>query len=116
MTIIYEIVTILLIYIGGAALSFIIPVPGSLLSLFLFFILLLTKVFKEERYKLLSGLVLRNLAFFFIPSAVQVIDSVDILHGSIGKIALILIISNILVMIVSGIVIQLLLKKGRKDD
>jgi holin-like protein len=116
MSVIYEIATIFIIYISGAALSLIIPVPGSLLSMGIFFILLLTGVLKEKRYTMISGIILRNLAFFFIPPAVKIIDSADILSGNAGKILLIIVVSNILVMAVSGTVVQFFLKRSESKD
>ena len=116
MNIIYEIVTIFLIYMTGLGIASFIPVPASLISMVLFFILLLTKVLKEDKYIKISALILRNLSFFFIVPAVKILNSMDILSGNILKILSVLIISNILVMAVTGKVVQMLLKKGETYD
>lgn len=116
MKVIYELVTILLIYSAGYALSLVLPVPGSLLSMGIFFILLVTRILKSERYTRFSSLILRNLAFFFIPPAVKIIDSMGVLSGNIFKLTIVIVLSNICVMTVTGIVVQLFLKKEHIDD
>ena len=116
MSLIYEVFTIGLIYLAGTVLACLLPLPGSLISLVIFFILLLLKVLKEEKYTALSALILRNLAFFFIVPAVKILDSMDTLSGNIFKLISIIVLSNILVMIVSGKVVQFFMKKEDTDD
>lgn len=116
MLVIYEIATVLLIYLSGVALAALIPIPSSILSMGIFFILLLTRIVKAERYTKISSLILRNLAFFFIPPAVKIIDSMDILSGSFIKLTSVIVISNIFVMAVTGMVVQFFVKKDAADD
>jgi holin-like protein len=116
MNLIYEVVSIVLIYGAGILLADIIPIPSSLLSMALFFFLLLAKVLKGERYTRLSKLILGHLSFFFIPPAVQILDSMDILQGNVMKLLTVLVVSNLLVMAVSGTVVQFFLKKEESHD
>jgi len=116
MNLIYEIVTVLLIYLAGYGLGLVLPLPGSLMSMAIFFILLLFRVLKSEKYTGISKVILGNLAFFFIPPAVKIIDSMDVLSGNILKLIALLIISNLLVMAVAGKVVQIFLKKEHIDD
>lgn len=116
MRIIYESATILLIYLAGSALALILPVPGSLMSMAIFFIFLMTRVLKAEKYTGVSALVLRNLAFFFIPPALKILDSLEILNGNIIRLTSVIVLSNICVMAVTGVVVERLLKKEPEDD
>ena len=109
--IVYEVVTVGVIFEVGVFGSSFIPVPGSLISMGLFFILLRTKWLDAQKYQCVSTLILKNLAFFFIPPAVQIINSMDELTGSIAKLVVILVISNVLVMGVTGLVVQLFMNR-----
>ncbi len=111
MNLIYEVLTIGLIYLSGELLSKVIPVPGSLLSMVLFFILLITKVLRADRYGFITALILGNLSFFFLPPAILILDSMDVVNGNVLKILTVLTVSNVLVMGVSGVVVQAVLKK-----
>ena len=113
MNLIYEVLTIGLIYLSGELLSNVIPAPGSLLSMVLFFILLITKGLRADRYGLITALILGNLSFFFLPPAILILDSMDVVKGNIIKILIVLTVSNVLVMGVSGVVVQAVLKKRK---
>ena len=115
MNLIYEVLTIGLIYLSGELLSNVIPAPGSLLSMGLFFILLITKVLRADRFGFISALILGNLSFFFLPPAIRILDSMDVVNGNIIKILIVLTVSNFLVMGVSGVVVQAVLKKEDAD-
>lgn len=116
MNLIYEVVSIGLIYAAGLLLGRVVPVPGSLLSMVLFFCLLWNGVLKEERYGGISRLILAHLSFFFLPPAVRILDSMDVLEGNLLKLIAVLTISNILVMGVSGMTVQFFLKReGRRE-
>lgn len=116
MNLIYEIVSVGLIYLIGSLLGRFIPVPASLMSMVLFFILLATGVLRADRYKHISRIILGNLAFFFLPPAIKILDSTDVISGNLLKLVAVLVISNFLVMGVSGLVVQMLLKKEDSHD
>jgi holin-like protein len=112
-----EIILIALLLAAGILLGKVIPFPSSLSSMILLLILLLSGVLKEEYFTGgISDLILKNLAFFFLPPAVKVIDSLGILEGVWVKLILIMLISNILVMGVTGVVVQLFLKTEKDHD
>ena len=112
-----EIILITLLLAAGILIGKIIPFPSSLSSMILLLLLLITGVFKEEYFTGgISDLILKNLAFFFLPPAVKVIDSLGILEGVWVKLVLIMLISNVLVMGVTGMVVQLFLKTEKDHD
>ena len=79
---------------------------GGCRGRFLFLILLLVKVVRPNHFRHLSALMLSHLALFFIPPAVMILDSYEEFLGDAWKIILLLVISNILVMGVTGWVVQ----------
>ena len=113
MKLLRELLIILLIYFAGEILAKIIPmsIPGNILGLILLLILLCTNVVKLESIETVSKFFLDHLAFFFIPASVGLITSFDILKGSALKILLICILSTVIVMISTGYVVQLIIKK-----
>ncbi|RDG34089.1 CidA/LrgA family protein [Oceanispirochaeta sp. M1] len=112
-----EIILIALLLAAGILIGKLIPFPSSLSSMILLLLLLITGVFKEEYFTGgISDLILKNLAFFFLPPAVKVIDSLGILEGVWVKLVLIMLISNVLVMGVTGMVVQLFLKTEKDHD
>ena len=116
MTLLYELISLALLYLAGSLLSGPIPVPAALMSMALFFILLKTGVLKADRYTHLSRIILANIAFFFLPPAIQILDFLDVLSGNMLKIMTVLVVSNFLVMGVSGLVVQVLMKKEEARD
>ena len=82
----------------GRIISSLLPFtfPEALIALFLLLLLLATKVIKEDDIEILSGFFLANMAFFFVPATVKVIDSLDILLSAIWPIAIISIVSTLI--------------------
>lgn len=112
-----EIILITLLLLAGVLIGKIIPFPSSLGSMILLLILLMTGVLKADYFSGgLSDLILKNLAFFFLPPAIKVIESLGILEGVWVKLILIMLLSNILVMGVTGVVVQLFLKTEQGHD
>ncbi|MDC7234588.1 MAG: CidA/LrgA family protein [Spirochaetales bacterium] len=112
-----EITLIALLLGAGILIGKIIPFPSSLSSMILLLVLLLTGVLKEDYFSGgISDLILKNLAFFFLPPAVKVIESLGLLEGVWVKLVLIMLISNFLVMGVTGVVVQLFLKAEHEEE
>ncbi|OQY32156.1 MAG: hypothetical protein B6241_12025 [Spirochaetaceae bacterium 4572_59] len=61
MNLIYEIVSISMIYLAGSLLGRLVPVPASLMSMGLFFILLVSGVMKADRFKHLSTIIPKSI-------------------------------------------------------
>ena len=111
-----ELLVILILLTAGLLAEKAIPFPGSLISMILFLTLMQAGVIQEEYFVGgLSDLILKNLSFFFLPPAVRVVESLDLLKGVWVKLIIIMFISNALVMGVTGLVVQLFLKKEEHD-
>lgn len=107
-----EFLLILALYFIGEALHIFLhlPIPGNILGMILLLLCLCTKILKLEMIENISNFLLDHLAFFFIPAGVGLITSLDILKGTWYKILLVCFLTTIIVMVVSGKVVQVLKK------
>ena len=102
MKIIKQICIILLFYVLGEALAWLISViipsffiPGTVLGLLLLLVSLNLRVVKIDQVETVGNFLTNNMAFFFVPVAVSVISYLDILQNVIVKILIICVISII---------------------
>ncbi len=86
-------------------------VPGSVIGMIIFFILLLTKGIKVTWMEEGTKLIVNHLTLFFIPATVGVINYFDLFYGKGLLVILIVLISTILVMGISARVSQRLMRK-----
>ena len=70
--------------------------PASVIGMILLFILLAFRVLKVEHIREKSDFLLFNMAFFFIPAGVSIINYFDVLKGNVGKLLLICFLTTIL--------------------
>ncbi len=113
MKIIRQFGIILLLWLFGELISMglKIPVPGSVIGMVLLFICLYSGVIKVEMLDELSSFLLDNLAFFFIPLGVGLLESLDIFKANWLPITLIVLLTTIIVVAVTGLTVQLLAKE-----
>ncbi len=116
MNILKEATIIIAIYFLGEILSSTIIkfMPGNILGMLILLILLMLKVIKLEAIENISKFFLDNLAFFFIPAAVGLMASIGIIKGSALKILFICIISTILVMGITALTVDFVIKIKEK--
>ncbi|HPT89040.1 MAG TPA: CidA/LrgA family protein [Bacilli bacterium] len=103
MKIIKQIFIILLFYVIGEVLSFLLSniftkiyFPGTILGLIIFLLFLLNKkikIVKLEDVDEVGSFLTNNMAFFFIPAAVSVVEYFEVLQANFIKIVVIIIIS-----------------------
>ena len=94
------------------------PLPGTILSLLLLFLMLQFKVLKLEKIENAGNFLLLNMTIFFMPPTVKIIDSYELLEKDLFKIIVIIIVSTFLTMGITGKVVQLMIdlkeRKGKK--
>ncbi|MDK2799623.1 MAG: holin-like protein [Clostridiales bacterium] len=90
-----------------------IPIPGNVIGMLILLSLLFLGTVKLETIDEITKFLLDHLAFFFIPAGVGLISNLQLLRGKWGAIFLICLISTTLVMVVTGLTIQLV-KRGLK--
>jgi holin-like protein len=91
-------------------------IPGSVIGMILLLGLLFIRGLKLEWIEEGAGFMVRHLTFFFIPATVGIMQYYDIFAGKGFMLVIIVLISTILVMVVSGLMGQLLWqRKDRKQ-
>lgn len=92
--------------------------PASVISMILLFLLLLSGALKVEHIREKGDFLLRNMAFFFIPSGVGLIEQADAVRGKVLPLLAVCLITTVLTFAVSAATIRLVsswqnrLKKG----
>lgn len=105
-----QITALLLINQAGyaAAAAFHLPVPGNLLGMLFLLALLATGVLPLRWIEASAALLIRHLAFFFIPIAVGLVAFVELFFANGAAILLTLVLSAALGIWVSGLSAQVL--------
>ncbi len=80
--------------------------PASVIGMLLLFLLLLTKTLRVEHIREKSDFLLSNMAFFFIPAGVNMINYLDILRENALSLLLICLITTILTFAVTAYTIK----------
>ena len=91
--------------------------PSSVISMILLFLLLLFKVVKVHHIREKSDFLLGNMAFFFIPAGVSVINYFDVLSKNLIPLLVICLVSTILTFAVTAYAVKLtifLMNRGTK--
>ncbi len=114
-TIILQIVGVCLLYEFGKVLSnfFKLPIPGSIVGMFVLLGLLFSGIVKEKWLSGGVGFLLKHLSFFFIPLGVGVIAIGSLLHSG-WKLVLIMAVSIIIGVIFTALSTEGLLKHKEK--
>ena len=87
------------------------PTPGNVVGMVLMVIFLLTGLIKLEQVETASSMLLDNLALFFVPAGVGLILYVDLLRSELVAILLTTIISTLVVLIITGRLVQYFVSK-----
>ena len=106
---------IVLISLLGEILSFFIPlpIPASIYGIAIMLVLLMSGRLKVESVKDVSAFLIAVMPVMFIPSTVGLMDSFSMLQGSLMAYAVILAVSTIAVMAVSGLVTQRIIRSEK---
>lgn len=109
---------ILLISLIGEAMSFFIPlpVPAGIYGILLLLLLLTTGALKVDQIREVSFFLIRIMPVMFIPAAVGLMQSYHLLAPSLGAYAVIIAVSTIAVMVVSGRVTQRVILRKNKEE
>lgn len=110
MKLLKEIALVLIIAMMGDILARVvdIPLPGSVIGMLLLLIALSAGMIKSQSLEQISEFLLSNLAFFFIPAGVGLMNVMGTVQADLVKILAIVIISTIFVMVTTGWTVQFL--------
>ena len=109
-----QFVIILLVSFWGELLKYVIPlpVPASIYGLVILFILLETGILKLDAVKETSVFLIEIMPLMFIPAGVGLMESWGDLNSMLVEVVVIILVSTVLVMGVSGKVTELVLKRS----
>lgn len=107
---------ITVVSLAGEALHALIPlpVPASVYGLVLMLILLFTGVLRVEQVKAASTFLIEIMPIMFIPPAVGLIDTWDLLRPVVVPVAVISVVTTIFVMVVTGRITQRVIQRGKE--
>lgn len=109
---------IIVISLIGELLNYLIPlpIPSSIYGLVIMFLCLHFKIVKIADVKKIAVFLIEIMPLMFIPAAVGIIESWDIIKPNVIAYAIITIVSTVLVMAVAGRVTQFVIKHSKKGD
>jgi holin-like protein len=117
--IIKEIVIILGIYYIGMWISDLIRpvilIPGNIIGMAILFTLLTFNVVKIDYIEITSSLLLKHMGFFFVPLAVTIYITFDYISDIWVQIVVILVISNIFVLVVTGKTVEKFIEMEKRS-
>ncbi len=110
---IMQFMIILIISFVGELLYYLIPlpVPASIYGIVILFLLLELKVIKLEQVKDTASFLIEIMPLMFVPAAVGLMDSYDILSKNLISYILIIVVSTLAVMVVSGRITQFFIRR-----
>lgn len=111
-----QLLLILLVTFVGEVLKYLIPlpIPASIYGLLLLLAALLTGVIRLEAVKDTAKFLIEIMPLMFIPAAVGLLDSWAALSDIFLEVIVITVVSTVLVMGISGMVTQFIIRRGEK--
>lgn len=110
MKILKQILIIFSVCVAGALAGEYIPFPSSILSLLILLVLLVSGIIKTRHIKETSEFIIENMAFFFIPAGVKIIEHFNEFSESIIPILCIVIITTVLTFAATALTVIALIK------
>lgn len=92
------------------------PVPASIYGLVLMFVALLTGVLKVEKVLETGKFLIEIMPLMFIPAAAGLIDAWPSLKPVGVPIVVIMVVSTVIVMVLSGWVTQFMMRRKKKSE
>ena len=120
MNIMGELALIFGICLVGEGVAALLPVtfPASVISMVLLMVLLLTGVVKDRHIQTASHFLVANMAFFFLPSFVGLLEHIELLKSQAVPILVIVGLTTPVVYLITGWTVRLLMlrHRNRKED
>lgn len=82
------------------------PMPGSVIAMLLLFLLLRFSPLKVEHIQEKTDFLLRNMAFFFLPSGVELIAHIEVLRENLLPLLIILFVSTLVTFAVTAVTVR----------
>ena len=112
-----------LCFVGEIASSLLpFPFPASVISLLVLLFLLCIRAVKPEQIRETSDFLLKNMAFFFLPAGVQVMEQFAVIQSQIPILLFIIAVTLVLTFLASSLIVTSVIRwmekrerKGQKD-
>ncbi len=107
-----EFIIIFMINYAGIIISkiFKLPIPGTIIGMILFFILLYTGLLKVKKVEGAVNVLLLNMTILFMPPTVKILDTAHILQGQFIKVLFLIVITTFITMGVTGKIVQFMIE------
>ncbi len=92
------------------------PIPGTIMGMILFFLLLHFKILKIEKIKNATSFLLLNMAIFFLPPGIKILDYIHFLDGQFIKSIFLIVITTFITMGITGKVVEFMIEKLEKRN
>ncbi|MBR3601535.1 MAG: CidA/LrgA family protein [Lachnospiraceae bacterium] len=117
MNYIFQLAIIFGVSFAGELLNAILPlpVPASVYGLVIMFLLLCTKIVKLEQVENVAELLMSIMPLFFIEPTVGIMNSYGLVKGKIIPLFIACFLSFVVVMIVTGLISQAIIRIQHKD-
>ncbi len=120
MKILKQLSIILVIWSLGEYMSYFIKdmlsIPGSIIGMILLFLSLQFKIIRLNQIEEVSNFFLDNIAFFFVPAGVSLINSLEIIKDNLFLFLVVIFVSTFIVMYTTSLVVQnVITKKENKE-
>lgn len=92
------------------------PIPASIYGMLILFVCLLTGIIKLEAVKETGKFLIEIMPIMFIPAGVGLMTSWSTLKAIIVPVSIITVVTIVTVMIATGWVSQIIIRKSRKKD
>lgn len=100
----------------SSILSNVIALPGSIIGMIILFGLMFFRVIKVEQVEEVSNFFLDNIAFFFIPLGVALLDNMGVLRQYWAQLLIIIVISTVIVLVVTSLVVHFMMKTLNRNE
>ena len=88
-----------------------IPIPANVLGMLLLLVFLIFGLIKEDHIDKISQFLLDHLAFIFVPAGVSILNNIKLIRDQWLPIVLTILLSTIIVMAVTGLTVQFLIRR-----
>ena len=112
-----QVLIVMIVSFAGEMLNFLLPlpVPASIYGLVIMLICLLSGIIPLEAVRETGTFMVEIMPLMFIPAGAGLIDAWPALKPLLLPVAVIMVVSTVAVMAVSGCVTQFIMRRGKKD-
>ena len=106
-----------LVFISDLISRYLFPMmPGSIISILILAALLFSGIVKNDKLMPVSSFFLDNLAFFLIPAVAGTLNLINLTNNNIYMILLLIFITTAIVMTVTGVCSEIIIKVFYKEN